>query len=208
MARPSLRNACAALVLAACAATALPAHAQIGVPSARRMVFQPTFGVGYVANAPNQFAGVSAHYISNLFGGLGVYVDAKFDPESPRDQEGYVDSVTVEDVESRRNDQFFSEEGSWTSVNVALMRPLSPQFIVYLGAGYSDGKQYREYLDLERQEGREGFYWVQDEAESGGKVNVLGGAFFKVTDNVAFQLGGETAPGGITVGVSYLVPIR
>jgi opacity protein-like surface antigen len=196
------------LALAAALCGAAPAAAQIGVPASRAMTFEPRFGVGYVANMPNQFAGVSAHYISGFMGGLGIYVDAKFDVSSPEDEDGYIADLTAAEVEDQFADQRFHSEGSWRSVNVALMRPLAPQFVVYAGAGIADGKQYHEYIDVEGNRGVEGFYWVRDEEESGSEVNVLGGAMFQLTRNIAFQVGMESQPRGFSVGASYLVPLR
>lgn len=202
------RHPSLSLALAAALLGAAPAAAQIGVPASRAMSFEPRFGVGYVANMPNQFAGVSAHFISDFMGGLGVYVDAKFDVSSPEDEEGYEPDLTAAEVEDQFADQLFHTEGSWRSVNVAIMRPLAPQFVVYAGAGIADGKQYGEYIDTEGERGVEGFYWVRDEEASGTEVNFLGGAMFQLTRNVAFQVGLESQPRGFSVGASYLVPIR
>lgn len=202
------RNSYALALAAAALCAAAPAAAQIGVPASRAMSFEPRFGIGYVANMPNQFAGVSAHFISDFLGGLGVYVDAKFDVESPEDEEGFEPDLTAAEVDETRGDQVFHEDGSWRSVNVALMRPIAPQFVVYLGAGYADGKHYRQYIDTEGELGLEGFYWVRDEENSGSEINVLGGAFFQLTRSIAFQVGAESKPGGFTLGVSYLVPLR
>ena len=196
------------LAVAAALCGVVPAAAQIGVPASRSMSFEPRFGVGYVANMPNQFAGVSAHFVSDFLGGLGLYVDAKFDVSSPEDEEGYIPDLTAEEVEDEFADQLFHTEGSWRSVNVAIMRPLAPQFVVYAGAGVADGKQYHEYIDVEGNRGLEGFYWVRAEEESGTEVNLLGGAMFQLTRNVAFQVGVESQPRGFSVGASYLVPLR
>lgn len=201
-----LRHAAAAA--AVLLLTALPAAAQIGVPASRARQLQPRLGVGYLANIPNQFAGASAHVLTGFMGGLGLYVDVKFDPQSPEDEEGFIDSLTVAEVEENLNDQLFSDEGVWTSFNVAVMKALGPQFVVYAGAGWADAKQYVEYLDGERELGLQGFYWVRDEEGSGSELNVMGGAMFQLTQNFAFQIGAESAPRGFTMGASYLVPLR
>lgn len=197
----------AAAAAAALLLTALPAAGQIGVPASRARLFEPRVGIGYMANIPNQFVGGSAHVLLDYFGGIGVYVDAKFDPEGPEDGEDFVDSLTAAQVEENRNDQFFEDEGSWTSFNVGVIKSLGPQFAVYAGAGWADAKQYNQYLDEEREMGLEGFYWVRDEERSGGEVNVMGGAMFQLTRNFAFQVGAESAPSGFTVGATYLIPL-
>jgi hypothetical protein len=111
-------------------------------------------------------------------------------------------------VEATRNDRLFDLEASVTSVNLALMKSLSPQFTLYGGAGYSDVKEYRQYWDEEQEVGFAGYYWVPDEEASGPKVNLLGGAFFQLGESFAIQMGAESAPAGFTLGVSYLIPIR
>jgi hypothetical protein len=204
------RLSCARQLAVAAAAlllTALPAAAQVGVPASRSRPFQPRVGVGYVANIPNQFAGASVHVLTDFMGGLGLYVDAKFDVDSPEDDESFIDSLTVAEVEENFNDQFFSEQGVWTSFNVAVMKALGPQFVLYAGAGWSEARQYAEYLDNERDIGQAGFYWVRDEEREGGEVNLIAGAMFQLTSNIAFQVGAESAPGGFSVGASYLIPL-
>lgn len=200
----------ALVVLAAAAGVAAPADAaaQIGVPASRGVVFQPRIGVGFTANIPDQLVGGSVHYLSGLFGGTGLYADFKLDMESPEDEEGFIDNITPEEVENTRNDRLFDLQASTTSVNVALMKSLSPQFTLYGGAGYSDVKEYRQYWDEEQEIGFAGYYWVPDEEASGAKVNLLGGAFFQLGESFAIQMGAETQPKGFTLGVSYLIPIR
>lgn len=204
--RPHLRRfAAAALALAA---LALPQRADAQVSAPRNLPWQPHLGIGYTANIPNQFVGVSAHAVTDLLGGMGLYVDAKFATESPEDKEWYVPDLTSEEVIAAGGDGELSRQGAWQSVNVALMRGLSSQLTVYGGAGYVNGTQYVEYYDTERELGRAGVYWVRDEAESGTQVNFLGGVFFQVARTLAIQLGGESKPGGFTVGVSYLIPLN
>lgn len=164
-------------------------------------------GIGYVVNAPNQLAGVSGHVLTGRFGGLGLYVDAKFDIDEPGGDE-FVDSLTANEVDLRYGDTRFSEEGSWMSVNVALMRPLTPDLIVYAGAGYSDEKRYVQYYDINAERGNLGYYWVEDDEESGSKINPMGGVMLRIQPNIFVQFGLEGAPVGGTVGVTYSLPLR
>lgn len=206
MARRLVRSLAAVLVLAGAPAVV----AAQGVPSARPLApLQPRVGVGYTPNIPHQFAGASLHYLTpDVLGGLGFYVDAKFDTSSPRDEEGYLPDLTAEQVEATRNDPVFQREWSWQSINFALMRPINPTFVVYAGGGYSRGVQFNQYVDPEAEMGRLGYYWVEEDRIAGAYANFIGGAFFQVGRNVAFQFGGESRPGGFTLGVSYLLPLR
>ena len=56
--------------------------------------------------------------------------------------------------------------------------------------------------------GRLGFYWVEDEKESGTRANLMGGVFFQLGESFAVQMGGETRPAGFTMGLTYLLPLR
>jgi hypothetical protein len=202
-----VRSLRAALLIAACP---LALQAQVGVPAARGQApMRPRIGIGYAANLPNQMIGVTGHFVTpNVLGGLGVYVDAKFDTSSPRDEEGFEPDLTAEEVEDTRPDRLFTQEGSWQTVNVALMRPVTPQLVAYAGAGFSRGVEYNQYVDEEQELGRLGVYWVEDTERSGTFANFIGGVMFQLGENVAVQLGGESRPGGFTMGISYLLPLR
>lgn len=191
--------------LLAVAALAQAAPTQVQQPAGRL----PRVGVGFVANAPHEYLGVNVHAVSpRILGGLGIYVDAKIGNDSPRDEPGFDPDLTAAEVEDLYSDQLFSERSDWRSVNVALIRPVLPELMVYAGAGYSDESRYREYFDPEAERGISGFYWVEDPENSGGEVNLLGGAMFGVSQNVFIQFGVETKPRGVTVGASYSLPLR
>jgi hypothetical protein len=192
---------CAA-ALATLAAGSLTAQGAMG----EQFQFRPRLGAGYVSNIPNQFVGISGHVLSGRAGGIGLYVDVKFDLESPADEQSYIDDLTAAEVEDELGHRLIRRDGSWTTINVALMRPLAPQFVLYAGAGYSDGNNFREYVDESGQMGTFGHYWVRDEEASGPGLNLMGGAMLQIAPSLALQLGGESRPGGFTVGVSYLMP--
>lgn len=169
---------------------------------------QPRLGLGYVVNAPHMYLGFSAFGTSTRWGGIGLYVDAKFDIDSPADEQDYIDSLTVQIVEDEIGDRFFDEEDEWRSFNIAVMRPLSRELMVYAGAGYAERERYWQYVDESGERGIGGFYWVRNTEESGGQVNFLGGAFFRIGSNLALQFGVESTPLGATVGAAYSIPWR
>ena len=207
MPKTLVRTLSTALVLAACP---LALAAQIGVPSARPLPpMQPRIGIGYAANIPNQLIGVTGHFVTpRVLGGLGVYVDAKFDNSSPEDEVGFEPDLTAREVEETRGDLVFREEGSWQTVNVALMRPLTPQLVAYVGGGVSRGAEYKEFIDQSQQLGNLGFYWVKEDRSSGTRANFIGGVFFQLGTNFGVQMGGESSPAGFTMGATYLLPLR
>ena len=166
---------------------------------------RPRLAIGYVTNAPNMFAGVSVYGLFDALGGIGLYVDAKRSLQSPEDESDFVDDFTVSDAEALPGQQFNQEEFAWWSLNAAILRPLSPELMVYLGAGYTSENRYARYLDTTNSLGLGsfGYYWAHDPQESGGRINVLGGMFFRISRAMAVQFGLESAPRGLTVGLSY-----
>lgn len=187
-----------------------PAAAQTGLARGSGLEDLPRIGIGYVANGPSIFTGVAAWGVVDAFGGLGLYVDAKYDFSTPGDEPDFIDDLTVVEVESTPGQTFQFDESGWWSANVALVRPLSPELMLYLGGGYAHRDHYRRYSDPNEQlvQGQLGWYWVRDDAASGGRVNVLGGAFFRIGRQLVLQFGLESEPNGATVGVSYTRGLR
>lgn len=161
------------------------------------------FGIGYAANAPLQLLGVSGHVVFPHAGGIGLYLDAKMPRDRIGSRSSFRGDVTVERAEQVYGDRFFREEDSWRTVNGGLVRPVTPALMVYAGAGASERTRYVEYQDTTGTRGERSFYWVEDPDRSGTEINVLIGAFFRISRIVLVQLGFETAPRGLTVGGSF-----
>lgn len=160
------------------------------------------YALGYVANAPRLFAGVSAHML--LPGSrFGLYADAKFDLTSPPVNAFVRDGVTREEVETEGLDQWFRDERVWRSFNVGLVFAAAGDSRFYAGAGYSRYQGYSEFFDSTLQRGDTGAYWVEDQEDRGSTLNVLVGTYFRIADPVLVQFGLETAPRGFTIGLSY-----
>lgn len=182
-------------------ALALPGRAA----AQEQMVLEPHFGAGFVVLAPHQYIGFSAQALTLRMGGIGIYVDAKFDRTPPSKEQEFDPSLTADEAEDLFGDRLFTEEDSWQSVNVALIRPVIPELLLYLGAGYSSQEHYRQYYDQSGERGLEGLYWVEDPGRSGSKLNLLGGGFFRISQSLLVQFGVETKPRGVTVGAVYTV---
>lgn len=187
-------------------AAAVPALAQ-GPPRSAGFDALPRIGVGYVTNAPNMFLGGSAYFVADYRGGLGLYVDYKRSTSSPRSDPDFIDSLTVARADDLGHERDFDEFG-WWSVNGALVRPISPELMLYLGAGFTHEDVYYRYRSDDPDLGSFGRYWIADDAASGGRLNVMGGAFLRMTRRVALQFGLELEPRGFAIGGSYSLPIR
>ena len=203
---PTSRVAREILRVLTLAAVAGPAAAQTTLESGGFEEL-PRIGVGYVTNAPNMFLGASAHFVADYRGGWGVYVDFKRSISSPRDEGDFIDSLTVADVDGMPGHVRDFDEEAWWSVNGALVRPVSPELMLYLGAGYTSEEVFYRYDSDDPDYGSFGRYWVIDEEASGGRVNLLGGAFLRMGRRIALQFGFETEPSGFTVGASFLLPL-
>lgn len=165
---------------------------------------QKVFGVGYVANAPQSLIGGAVYALMPVgsLGRWGLYVDAKFDATPRTNEEGFLEDMTAVDAELA-GDAFFSEDQGWQTINVAIMREFTDELTAYAGAGHSERTVYSEYFDDAREQGRFGFYWVEDEELSGTEVNFLAGVLLQISNRVFVHAGAESAPVGATIGLSY-----
>ena len=208
-----IRGMAAGAVLSALAVT--PAAAQQPLDPGEGFEQLPRLGIGYVTNAPNIFTGAMAYVVLDVFGGLGLYIDAKVKMDTPSDRDDYIDDLSVAQVSAIPLQREREDGFGWRSVSVGLIRPISPELMVYVGAGYTEEDVYIRYedqgnylyelglVDAPLVGGR---YWVQDLQQSGEHVNLLAGLFFRMTEHVALQFGVESQPQGVTVGGSYSIP--
>jgi hypothetical protein len=177
----------------------------LAAPAGAQEPIEPHVGAGVVVLAPHQTVGLSAQALSSRMGGIGIYVDARFDRSPPPSRGQVFDrAITADVAEYQYGDRLVTEEDSWRSVNVALIRPLVPEMLLlYLGAGYSSQEHSRQYQDPSGERGVQGMYWVQDPGRSGRRLNLLGGGFFRVNPRLLVQFGVETRPRGMTAGAVY-----
>lgn len=161
-----------------------------------------------MVNAPSQYLGFSGQVASNYLGGIGIYLDAKWDIDSPRDDAAFIDSLTAAEVDNEIGDEPLRDDDSWSSYNLAFVRSLTPELIAYAGVGLAQRTAFREYRDESGQRGIGGIYVVENSEQSGSELNLMGGAFFRIQRRLFVQFGLESKPGGVTVGLTYLLPLR
>ena len=169
----------------------------------------PYFGIGYVANAPDLLGGAAGYVVFPFAGGLGLYLDAKFDVDSPSRGDDFISTLTDREVEDQVSGvEFIDDRDSWRSFNVALVRPVTSALSLYAGAGVARRTRYREYRDPEGELGRLGFFVVEAPAEEWTPVNALAGGFLRLGRWLDFQFGLESKPRGFTVGGALRLPPR
>lgn len=190
-----------AVAMAGTAIGATPVHGQFASTHG--------FGINYVANAPDLLGGAGGYVILPILGGLGIYADAKFDIDSPTREDHFDGTLTARAVEGEiAGVEFIATKDSWRSFNAALVRPVSPALMVYAGAGVAVRTRYREYRDPAAERGLLGFLLVEAPDEEWTTINGLAGAFLGMSSWLAFQIGVEARPRGITVGASFRLPPR
>ncbi len=181
----------------------LPARGQV---SAERLT-GPRFGIGYVADAPEEMAGGSTYVIVPWAGGIGLLVDAKFDIENPSDLRGYDPNVTADYVENIVGGRYIRREGSWWSLDAAVVRPLSPYLMVYVGGGMAHRTLFRLYqVDTGTGVGVGGVVWAEDPRAEETRVNLMTGLLLRLSPWITTHFGIETQPRGFTVGASLRFP--
>ncbi len=213
MSRPLLAPfSTSVVVLALAALGAAPASAQFpdqapARPRGPQPLTTTQYGIGYVANAPDATVGGGAYVLSPRWGGIGVYLDAKFDISNPTDERGYDPSVTSQQVADMVGGQFRGTEASWRSMNVALMRPLTPSLIAYAGGGMARMTVFDLYnVDPEEPVGLGGLVWAENPDATETRVNLMVGFLMRLTSRVSAHFGYETQPAGATVGASLRIP--
>jgi hypothetical protein len=178
----------------------------VATPLAAQQTSRPVYGIGYVTNAPDLLAGGAAYVVLPVLGGLGLYVDAKFDTSDRRDDEAFDPTLTARQVDDEIGDAFRADESSWRSVNAAIIRPITPALMLYAGVGYARETVYREYFDDTRERGLAGVYWVEAPDDNATTVNAMAGMLVRLTPWFNAHFGMETAPRGATVGISITYP--
>lgn len=199
----SFRTLSAALV--ALAATAGPAAAQLTGP---QPLTRAQFGLGFVANAPDAVLGGSAYVVLPTAGGIGLYVDAKFDNANPSGELGFDARYTSRQVAGELGGVFVKREASWRSLNAALVRPLTPSLMVYAGGGIAKASYYDLFANVPVgvDAGHGGVVWAESPEDAETLGNFMLGVMLRMTSRFTTQFGYETRPKGVTAGVSLRLP--
>jgi hypothetical protein len=165
------------------------------------------FGIGYIANAPDQLGGVGGYFVLPKWGGIGLYLDYKWDLSSPADSEDFEGGLTAEDVPFEvPAAEFLERKSSYRGFNVALVRPVSTFLMVYGGAGIAEQTRFQSFQDPSGNLGRAGIFWVESPSTSENRVNILLGLMMRMGSRITSHFGFETQPSGVTAGVSLRFP--
>jgi hypothetical protein len=175
-------------------------------PAAGQFPDRMQFGLGYAGNAPDAMGGVSAYAIWPKFGGLGIYVDTKWDIDSPEKDRAFDPTRTKTTVESELTGaQFLNSEDSFRTFNIALLRPMSPSLMLYAGGGLARAKAYYLY-NVPAQGDIDDALLVAAPDQDEDRVNLMAGMILRLSPVLSSQFGFESEPSGVTIGVSFRLP--
>lgn len=155
--------------------------------------------LGYTANIPNQYVGFTLGFSRPRT--WGIFMDFKMNTTS-LEIAPYLYDYTPEYVDTTYwSDTLKDRKSSWISVNAGLTRPLNDHFCAYLGLGTSFRKAYLQYYEPQGSNGDNGYYWINDDANSTVNLNVTGGIYYKLGRYFYLQLGGDIRPLGLVAGL-------
>lgn len=180
------------------------------IPATGQAPSWSTFGIGYVANAPSMLTGAGVYFLlPGPLHGWGLYVDAKFDVSSPAHDPYFLhDSTSLQVQDTVANVEYQYSQNSWQGFNIAVVRPLTPAFMAYVGTGYAKERRYDHFRDPSQTVGQLGLFWAQDTRATKTTMNFMFGGFLRMGRYLTFQTGFETRPVGLTVGGWLKFPPR
>lgn len=211
MRRSSHTVALSSLLTALLLAAAAPVDAQTPRPS-RAFGSGMKYGIGYSAAIPEAVLGVGGFAFLGE-SRLGLFADAKITVPSLSNDDYYcppaINPCTVDFVEENRNDNELQVIDEWLAFNGGVMYAVTPELAFLGGVGIVRKTQFREFfhdeIDPAERVTPTGGYYVDDDAGSGWEPQAVFGALFRAGARLAFRVGYETAPGGMSVG-AYIVP--
>lgn len=165
--------------------------------------YSRNYGIGVVTNLPKEYAGLGVYSIND--GTVGVFFDIKGDFNSPEDQDNFYSNISVNMAEETFGDGIIKKKGSWLSINGGLTLMVTTDGALYGGLGVSYYSEYRQYYDPTHILGDSGKYWIDNPKGDKTYTNFLCGIILKTSPNMAFQIGYESKPSGVTVGLSFLL---
>lgn len=160
-----------------------------------------TGGFGYVANVPDQPLGLGYMKIGRELGAVGMFFDFKIGSYPYDDSGDYYDNISINKAENIFEDPRVGDGSRADSYNGGLTVALAPKYAIYLGGGLTTQTKYRSYRDPTEILGTKGTYWIKESDEK--KFNFLGGLLLS-NDRFYFQIGYESVPSGVTLGLGYL----
>ena len=90
---------------------------------------------------------------------------------------------------------------------MALVRPLTPSLMGYIGGGLAKVRKYDLYAAPQAfPYGLSGVVWAHDPPSDATRANFMVGMLMRMSTRVTAHFGYEARPNGLTVGLSLRLP--
>ena len=156
---------------------------------------------GYSANLPDQEMGFS--YGEILDQRWGIYIDVKISIGVPGSASSdYREDMTVAIAEELGH-MWQAEKTGYFSLNLGTTRWLGSRLAAYGALGLCAVQPYSQWDDPTGLFGPEGGYWIDTKKQS-IRANLMVGALYPVSSRILLQLGVESLPRGLTIGLGWL----
>jgi len=184
-----------ALLLCLTAATAATAAPVGNLPDSGIL------GGTWVTNIPaDQYLGLTIYRV--IPRKVGWFIEGKFGRQMTYESSNYYENISIGQSEDW-GDQFLKSDESYDTFNAGVTYAYGKQFFVYLGAGISETDSYRQYHDEFGILGDGGNYWI-DGIENGTATNTVFGAMFRTSDTFVIQIGYDSRPAGLNLGIGLV----
>lgn len=151
-----------------------------------------SFGVMTVINIPNT--------------DLGIYMDYKMGFGDKPKGTNYTDIISFHTADSVFRDRYLGEKTSGViTLNFGLSYDLTKRKSLYLygTGGFSMSSTFRQYFDSTKILDDTGYYLIEDNDKSFFGFNASLGSYYYVTQYIAIQLGFDTNPKNVVIGISF-----
>ena len=186
------------MLLVAVIMTVVPALAQGG--DVCDLTIADHLAGGYTGNIPEEWLGFC--FFSTKPEGVGLYLDLKASVPLIYGGNDFYDNISAQEAIGW-GDPLTDTQDTWVSGNIGMTKVLSNTLALYAGVGISVNTTYFNHYDPMHILGTNGSYWVEGESDSA--FNALGGLLVTLGEKWGVQGGGELNPGGVTVGVFYIL---
>jgi hypothetical protein len=161
--------------------------------------------IGFTVKPPQQVLGAGVVWLPPAARGWGILADVRFATDRPGSNE--IRSNWTRSDAFGAGHEFIREQVSWNSSSVALVRGFSRELALFAGAGFSRSSSYSQFLfDTEEGAALEiETYFIEEPSRSEDRMNLVGGAIYRMGSRIAVQFGIQTEPFGFVVG-GYVLP--
>jgi hypothetical protein len=151
-----------------------------------------SFGVMTVINIPNT--------------DFGIYMDYKMGFGDETKGTNYTGIISFHTADSVYGDRYLGEKTSGVfTLNFGLSYDLTKRKSLYLygTGGFSMSSTFRQYFDATKILDDTGYYLIEDTDKSYFGFNASLGSYYYLTQYFAIQLGFDTNPKNVVIGISF-----